>query len=463
MRAPPETRGRLRVLCLEDSPQDAELLGRVLTAAGYQLDMDLALEGRRFEELLAGDAYDVILADYSLPGFNARAALELARVACPLTPFICVSGTIGEEATVELLKEGAVDCVLKDRMARLPFAVQRAIDEQARQRERAAAEQRLAAAAFEWRQTVDAMRDSVAVFGGDGRVLRCNAATTVLTGRGFTDIIGRPCYEVFHGTHEYHSDCPQRRAFESGHVENSFMEQDGQWLRVTFEPEIDAAGRVRGGVHMVTDVTGLKQTERRLLESISKQRAVTDGVIAALARAVEARDPYTAGHERRVSELATAMALRLGLDEKMAQGVHVAGQLHDVGKITIPAEILSKPGRLSATEFELIKGHSQAGFEVLEAIDFPWPVARITLQHHERLDGSGYPTGLKGDEILREARILAVADVVEAMISHRPYRAALPLEAAMVEIEDGAGSRYDAAACTAALRLFRQQEFTFAQ
>jgi len=453
----------LRVLCLEDSPSDAELIRRVLTADGYELEMDLATERRRFEELLASDSYDVILADYRLPGFDARAALELARAARPQTPFVCVSGTIGEEVTVELLKGGAVDLVLKDRMARLPFAVQRAIDEKARQREQREAKEHLAAAADEWRQTFDAMHDSVAVFDGDGRVLRCNAATTVLNGRDAEEIVGRPCHEVFHATHEFHKDCPQRRAFASRHVETSFLEQDGKWLRVTFTPEIDAAGRASGGVHVVADVTELKQAELRLLESIVKHQAITEGVIAALARTVDVRDPYTAGHQRRVSELAAAMARCLGLDEESVRGVRIAGMLHDVGKIIIPAEILSKPGRLAATEFDLIKAHPQAAYEILESIEFDFPIADIVVQHHERLDGSGYPGGLTEQSILPEARILAVADVVEAMISHRPYRAALPLEAAMAELEDGAGSRYDAAACEAAIRLFREQGFTFTE
>jgi len=328
--------------------------------------------------------------------------------------------------------------------------------------ERKRVEAELAAAASEWRQTFDAMPDSVALFDRDGRVLRCNAATTVLTGRDFDDIIGRPCYEVFHGTHEYHADCPQRRAFESRQVETSFIEQDGQWLRVTFEPEIDGAGRVSGGVHVVTDVSELKQTERQLLESIRKQQAITDGVIAALARTIEVRDPYTAGHERRVSELATGMARHLELDEESVRGVQVAAMLHDLGKITIPAEILSKPGRLSATEFELIKGHSKAGFDILAAIDFGRPVAEIALQHHERQDGSGYPEGLRGNEIMREARILAVADVVEAMVSHRPYRPALGVAAALEEVRSGAGTRYDAHAAAACERVF-EQGFVFTE
>jgi HD-GYP domain-containing protein (c-di-GMP phosphodiesterase class II) len=150
------------------------------------------------------------------------------------------------------------------------------------------------------------------------------------------------------------------------------------------------------------------------------------------------------------------MALDMRFGEERAEGVRGAGMLHDVGKITIPAEILSKPGRLTTMEFELIKGHAQASFEILKAIHFPWLVAELAVQHHERQDGSGYPVGLKDDEILPEARILAVADVVEAMASHRPYRAALGVAAALAEVRSGAGTRYDATVVTACERVFEQ-------
>ena len=319
----------------------------------------------------------------------------------------------------------------------------------------------LEAAAAEWRQTFDTMRDSVAVFDAESRVVRCNLATTVLTGRAFAEIIGRPCHEVFHGGTEYPAMCPQRSALVSGKVETGFLEQTGRWLRVTFQPLHDVAGELTGGVHVVSDVTELRQAERRLQESLLAQQRISEGMIAALARSVEVRDPYTAGHERRVSELAEALARELGADAETARRVRIAGMLHDIGKITVPAEILAKPGRLTETEFRLIKGHSEAAHEILEPIEFGFPLGAIVLQHHERLDGSGYPAGLTADEILPEARILAVADVVEAMISHRPYRAALPLAAAMAELEGGAGRRYDAAVCAAAIRLFREQGFAF--
>jgi len=179
-----------------------------------------------------------------------------------------------------------------------------------------------------------------------------------------------------------------------------------------------------------------------------------EGTIEALARTTEMRDPYTSGHQQRVSQLACAIAGKMGLDKKTVDGVRVSGLLHDVGKVSIPAEILSKPGGLTPLEFDLVKEHVRVGFDVLKGIVFPWPVADIVLQHHERIDGSGYPAGLKGEAIRLEARILAVADVVEAMASHRPYRPALGIDAALQEIRDKKGTKYDAEAVEACLRVF---------
>jgi len=173
----------------------------------------------------------------------------------------------------------------------------------------------------------------------------------------------------------------------------------------------------------------------------------------------EMRDPYTAGHERRVAEIAVAIGAELGLDERRQEGLRVAGCLHDVGKITIPSEIVSKPGKLIAIEFQFIKGRAQASYDLLKGVEFPWPVAQIALQHHERVDGTGYPQGLKGEAILFEARIMAVADVVEAMSSHRPYRPGLGIDKALAEIERGRGSAYDPVVADACLKLFREKAY----
>ncbi|MCX7843973.1 MAG: HD-GYP domain-containing protein [Candidatus Bipolaricaulota bacterium] len=170
---------------------------------------------------------------------------------------------------------------------------------------------------------------------------------------------------------------------------------------------------------------------------------------------MDLREPYTAGHQRRVAELACAIAQELGLSAERIQGLRVAALLHDVGKaLFVPIEILSKPGKLTDLEMALIREHPRAGYEILRRVEFPWPVAEIVHQHHERLDGSGYPRGLKGEAILLEARILAVADVVEAMSSHRPYRPALGVEAALAEIREKAGKLYDPKVVEACLRVF---------
>jgi putative nucleotidyltransferase with HDIG domain len=180
-----------------------------------------------------------------------------------------------------------------------------------------------------------------------------------------------------------------------------------------------------------------------------------------MGRMVESRDPYTAGHERRVAELATAIGAELGMAGEQLDVLRLAGTIHDIGKIAIPAEILSKPGRLSEIEFALIQAHPTTGFEILADVDFGSPVTEIVRQHHERLDGSGYPRALSGSDILPEARILAVADVVEAMSSHRPYRAALGMAVALAEVREHAGMTFDADVVASCVRLIEDQGFQF--
>ena len=208
------------------------------------------------------------------------------------------------------------------------------------------------------------------------------------------------------------------------------------------------------GLASVRDVTKRMQAEEALRRNV-------EATIRVIAGTVEVRDPYTAGHQQRVAQLAVAIAREMHLPEDQVEGIKFAGLIHDLGKIKVPAEILSKPGKLSKAEFELLKGHPQSGYDILKAMDFPWPIAEIVRQHHERVDGSGYPDGLKGNEMRVEARILAVADVVESMTSHRPYRPALDLDTALAEIDQGKGRIYDGAAVEACLKLFRADNFKF--
>jgi PAS domain S-box-containing protein len=211
----------------------------------------------------------------------------------------------------------------------------------------------------------------------------------------------------------------------------------------------------------IEDITARKEAEEGLQKSLEKLRKALGGIIQAMALTVETRDPYTAGHQRRVADLARAIAQEMGLPEDQVDGLRMAGIVHDLGKISIPAEILSKPSKLSDLEYSLIKVHPQISYDILKDIDFNWPVAQIVLQHHERLDGSGYPNGLSGKAIHLEARILAVADVVEAISSHRPYRPAFGVDVALEEIEKNKAVLYEPGAVEACLRLFKEKGFKF--
>ena len=216
-------------------------------------------------------------------------------------------------------------------------------------------------------------------------------------------------------------------------------------------------------VGVLLDVTEQRHAEQQIKLHVAQLEAAFMHAVGVATTLSEIRDPYTAGHERRVAEIAVAIGAELGFDARRQQGLRIAGSLHDVGKMSIPSEILSKPGKLTAVEYLMIKGHPQASYEILKNIEFPWPVAQVALQHHERMDGSGYPQGLKGEEILFEARIMSVADVVEAMSSHRPYRAGLGIDKALAEIERGRGSAYDPVVVDACLKLFRENRYELPQ
>jgi putative nucleotidyltransferase with HDIG domain len=204
-----------------------------------------------------------------------------------------------------------------------------------------------------------------------------------------------------------------------------------------------------------------RRAEDQLQSTLERLEKALEGTVRAMSLTIEMRDLYTAGHQRRVSSLAVAIAEELHLPQEKIEGLRLAGVIHDIGKIAMPAEILTKPTRLTKTEFQLMKDHPRIGYDILKNIQFPWPVAHIILQHHERMDGSGYPDGLLGDAILMEARILAVADVVEALSSHRPYRPALGMEKALEEIRRGRGVRYDMRVVDACMKLFKDHRYSF--
>ncbi len=270
------------------------------------------------------------------------------------------------------------------------------------------------------------------------------------------DHSGRRCHEYFMGRSMPCEECAIPWALKSGRpaVREQFLVKEGKVVRVHTIPLKETAQGKRLVAEFNIDITESKRAEEKLKESYTRMRRMFDDVVHAMASTIELRDPYTAGHQRRVAELAIAIAQEMGIPEEEQAGLRVASLVHDVGKSVVPAEILTKPTSLNPLEMGMVKVHPEEGRNVLRSIEFPWPVAEIVHQHHERMNGSGYPRGLKGDEILREARVLAVADVVEALVSHRPYRPALELAQAMEKIRADRGVLYDPEVVDACNKLF---------
>ncbi len=300
----------------------------------------------------------------------------------------------------------------------------------------------------------------------EARVTYCNDYLLRLTGWTREEAIGVNWIENFlpmethEGLERIHAallaDLPT-----AWHYENEIVTRSGERRLVRWNNTVlrSYSGEVVGTASIGEDITKLRRAEEENQRSIVQLKAVLMGTVDVATTLSEMRDPYTAGHEQRVARIAVAIGAELHLDAHRQEGLQVAGRLHDIGKITIPVEILTKPAKLTAIEYQLVQGHARAGYEVLKNIAFPWPVAEVALQHHERIDGSGYPQGLRDEAILLEARIMAVADVVEAMSSHRPYRPGLGIEKALAEIERGSGTIYDSNVANACLRLFREKRF----
>jgi PAS domain S-box-containing protein len=441
----------LRLLCIDDRAEDAELEQLSLSRAGYRIEAARVASEDQLAEALDGREWDVALLDYTLPGWDCREALSQLLAARPDIPVISVAGTIGEEMAVEMLKLGAADYVAKDHLARLPFVVGRALEMASDHRARLVAEAALHASEARYRHMVETAAEGILITDEEFSIVFCNERISSMLGYDAGELLGKQvgALHVAEDAEFRREQETRRRAGEPSQYQRPFRRADGSevWVNVSASPIFDDEGRFAGSLVMIADMSEQRDAEGRLKQALS-------GTVAAMGSLVEMRDPYTAGHERRTAELVVAIARDLGLDEHAVETLDLTARMHDIGQIAVPAEILTRPGRLSQNEFTLVKAHPQVAYDILSSIDFGRPIADVILQHHERLDGSGYPNGISGDDLMLEARILAVADVVEAMSSHRPYRPALGVEAALSEIVAGAGRVYDAAAVEACRRVF---------
>ncbi len=310
-----------------------------------------------------------------------------------------------------------------------------------------------------------AIQDGICVIDKDLKIVKVNRAMKEYYSH-CAPILGKTCSEVYNQDCSSDSWCPAEKSLADGKIHNKiipyFSDGDSKgWMQVFSFPMKNSSGKIEGVIEHVKDISKRMHAEASLKRSILKLRGMLDGGISAIAKLVEKRDPYTSGHQQRVTELAVAIAKAMGIKKDRIDCIRTSSIIHDIGKMYIPAEILGKPSKLNNLEFNLIREHPSAAYDVLKEIDFPWPVADIVLQHHERMDGSGYPHGLTGNDICQEAQIIAVADSIEAMTSHRPYRPAMDLEKSLKELaieKEGVLNREIVETCS---MLFLEKKFNF--
>jgi PAS domain S-box-containing protein/putative nucleotidyltransferase with HDIG domain len=326
----------------------------------------------------------------------------------------------------------------------------------------------------QFRTMFDASPLGIALIDSDtGRMCEVNPRLAEIAGRTQDEMRASDWMAITHPD-DLQRDLDQMARLNVGEtsrlqMETRYLRPDGSvvWTSMTIAPLRDPDVSRRRHLAMIEDITERRRIEQELAEE--QQRGIEHlakslvSIVEVVSQVAETRDPYTAGHQRRVSELAACISEDMGMSAKEIEETRIAALLHDIGKMSVPAEILSKPGTLSALEFELIKVHAEAGYRIIASAKMEGLVADIVYQHHERCDGSGYPRGLRADELLPAAKVLMVADVVEAMTSHRPYRPGLGIEAALAEIEQGAGGRYDGQVAASCLRAFREHAFAFSE
>jgi PAS domain S-box-containing protein/putative nucleotidyltransferase with HDIG domain len=437
------------ILLIEDNPGDIQLM-REMLAEGGDAWFTLECVDRLSTGLarLAANDIGLTLLDLSLPDSQGFDTFARIYAQAPRVPIVVLSGLVDEDLAIRTVQAGAQDYLVKGHLDSymLVHTIRYAI-------ERKRAEEALRGQAL----IFENIQDSIVVTDLEGNIINWNPAAERMFGY-YKD-------EVFHKTLGMLAT-----RFVRGHLrdgrwtgEMNFTRKDGtegvcETNVIPLRDEHNTISAVFGVSH---DVTEYKRAEQELQKSYHKLRETMIATVNTLASTVEMRDPYTAGHQRRVTILACAMAEEMDLAEEQFDGLRMAGLIHDIGKISVPVEILNKPGRLSETEFNIIRTHSRSGYNILKEIDFPWPVAQIILQHHERLDGSGYPQGLTDGGIMLEAKILAVADVVEAMASHRPYRPALGIEVALEEITKNRGILYEPEMVDVCTKLFTEKGFSF--
>jgi PAS domain S-box-containing protein/putative nucleotidyltransferase with HDIG domain len=440
----------LRVLIVEDQPTDVELTVYVLRQAGFDPIWKNVHTRAEYLASLQAETYDIILADFTLPQFDAIHALELLKTSGKDIPFIVVSGTISEEVAVQSMKMGAADYLLKDRLARLGPAIEHALAQKAlRDREADTQRQiRLLSSA------VEQSTEGILVTDIRGNILFINQSCAAMHGYLQAELFNEPIASLFAAHQHQLLDLAHKKVIETGEFNGEFprLQKDGDTFPSQTHISIlrDPQHNPIGMVHSIRDITERKHAEQQiqnLLRDLQHSNAeladAYDATLAGWVRFLDLRDQPTEGHTQRVTELTLKLAQRVGIHNGLLVHVRRGALLHDIGKMGIPDSILQKPGPLNDAEWQIMRMHPVYAYQILSPIEFLQPALEIPHHHHERWDGKGYPDGLARDQIPLTARIFSVVDVYDALNSDRPYRKAWPLEQTLDHIARGAGSQFD--------------------
>lgn len=443
------------ILIIEDNLGDARLVQEMLRSESGDYEFITAHSLSEAIDKLSNHSFSLILLDLSLPDcVGIDTLINIKRDAKDI-PIVVITGSDDSSLGVKAVSIGAQDYLVKGKITgpALYRAVTYAVERKRYDLERF---RRLLNRSNEFIFLIEVPSGKI-VDVNDSSCCQLETSRNGLLGTSIQSIVSSESMETMNSFLEHAGrDGTQTDPFESEFTSD---------IGVTFPVEITLGyDRFEGNDYAVVvarDITERKRSRAELTKSYEMVQQALRGTINAIATTIEIRDPYTAGHQQRVTSLAMAIAENMDLPSQTREVISLAGPIHDIGKIYTPAEILCKPGNLNENEYKIIKTHPQVGYDILKKVEFPWPLARVVLQHHERLDGSGYPNGLSGDEILMEARIIGVADVVETMASHRPYRPALGINAAMDEIKHNCNTLYDHKVVKACIKLFEQDDFKF--
>jgi len=441
----------------------ADLIRRALRSAGKKFNITLAGTLAEAQSILKKTSPDLMISDYLLP--DGKGIELLPGNSSKLTyPVVILTSHGNELIAAAAMKAGAIDYIAKsnEAFAEMPHIIDRTLREWQQMTKYKQAEEALQQQHKRARKIIETARDAFVGMDVDGIITDWNPQAEKIFGWSRKEALGRlmsktiipETYREAHTNGLKHYLATGEGLLLNKHVEVTAQHRNGHTLPIELSI---VSMRLDGTLTFnafIRDISARQKAQKALKASL------IDTVVA-IFKAVEAHDPYTAGHQQRVAQLARCIAREMGLDADRIDGLMMGATIHDIGKIPLPAEMFSKPTELTEKEKKLVQTHCQVGYDILKDVKFPWPVADIAFQHHERLDGTGYPQGLKGEEICLEARIVAVADVVEAMSSHRSYRSSLGVDVALEEIVAHRGEWYEPAAVDACLQLIREKEFSF--